>query len=34
MLEALEERYPGWDSTGEYAATMASPEAVARVARL
>jgi hypothetical protein len=34
MLEALEERYPGWDSTGEYAATVASPEAVARVARL
>ena len=34
MLEALEERYPGFDSTGEYAKAMASPDAVAEAARL
>jgi hypothetical protein len=34
MLEALEERYLGFDSTGEYAKAMASPDAVAEAARL
>jgi hypothetical protein len=34
MLEALEERYPGFDKTGEYVAAMASSVAVLRTARL
>ena len=34
MLEALEERYPGFDDTGEYSAAIASLDAVAAVARL
>jgi hypothetical protein len=34
MLEALEERYPGFDNTGEYAAAIASLDAVAVAARL
>ena len=34
MLAALEERYPGFDKNGEYAAAMASEGAVQEAARL
>ena len=34
MLAALEERYPGFDQTGEYAAAIASHDAVLKTARL